>query len=296
MGLFDIFSSNDAQQAASAQTAGIQQGYNQLSGLYNQGRGALTTNYTAGLQPFQQNYATATQGTNALGNALGLNGAAGNAAAQQAFFNNPGYQFQLNQGDAAINAQAAATGYNNSGNQLIDLSKFNQGLANTSWNQYLSNLQPYLGYSTANASGIGGLYSGLGNQLAGSYGTQGNAAYGAQTSIGNANANADLAGLTASGNEWGAILGGLGLGANLYGSYQKSDERAKDDIEPIGKLEDGQNVYRFTYKGDSTPQIGLIAQEVEKTHPEAVIDFGGVKFVNYGRATNRAAELFKMAA
>jgi hypothetical protein len=291
MGLFDIFGTGDQQAAAQAQIQGIQQGYNQLSGLYGQGRGALQQNYTSGLQPFQQNYAGANQGTTQLGNVLGLNGQAGNNAAMTALQGTPGYQFQLQQGDNAINAQAAATGMNNSGNQLKSLSDYNQGLAGTTYNNYVSQLQPYLGYSQGAAAGIGGLYSGLGNNLNTSFGNQGNAAYGAQTSIGNANANANLAGLNASANSLGAITGGIG---SLFGFL--SDERAKDDIEPIGKLHDGQNVYRFRYKGDDRPQIGLIAQEVEKTHPDAVTDFGGVKFVNYGRATNRAAELFRMAA
>jgi hypothetical protein len=294
MGIFDIFNTSDQTAAAQAQIAGINKGYNQLEGLYGQGRQAITGNYTSGLAPFQAALGPSQAGVTAYGNAVGANGPAGNAAATNAFLNNPGYQFQLQQGDNAINAQAAATGMNNSGNQLIDLSKFNQGLAGTSWNNYVSSLAPYFGYNTATNQGIGSLYGSLGSQLLGNYGTQGNAAYGAQSSIGNANANADLAGLDASANSLGAIIGGVKLGANILGSL--SDARAKDDIEPIGRLHDGQNVYRFRYKGDDRPQIGLIAQEVEKTHPEAVTDFGGVKFVNYGRATNRAAELFRMAA
>jgi Chaperone of endosialidase len=296
MGLFDIFGTGDQQAAANAQIAGINQGYGQLSNLYGQGRQALQGNYSTAAAPFQSAFNTNTAGANALGNALGINGAGGNAQAISAFLNNPGYQFQQQQGDAAINAQAAATGMNNSGNQLKALSDYNQGLAGTSWNNYVSSLAPYMGGQNTSAAGIGNIFSNLGNNLMNSYTGQGNAAYGAQTSIGNANANADLAGLNASANSLGAISGGIGAAANLLPFLMMSDERTKDDIEPIGKLHDGQNVYRFRYKGDDRPQIGLIAQEVEKTHPEAVTDFGGVKFVNYGRATNRAAELFRMAA
>jgi hypothetical protein len=187
--------------------------------LSGQGRDALTTNYTAGLQPFLQNYGTAQQGTTALGNALGLNGPQGNAAAVAAFQNNPGYQFQLQQGMDAVNANAAKTGQLASGNTNLDLLKFGQGLAGTGWNQYLQNLQPYLGASQAAASGIGTLDSGLGNQLNANLTNQGNAAYGAQTSIGNANANADLARYNTSANALGAVAGGLGLGANLFGKF-----------------------------------------------------------------------------
>ncbi len=69
-----------------------------------------------------------------------------------------------------------------------------------------------------------------------------------------------------------------------------SDERAKEDIEPIGKTFDGQNIIRFRYKGDPRKQIGLSAQEVEKVHPEAVGESGGLKIVDYDRATADAAE------
>jgi hypothetical protein len=219
MGLLDIFSNAPAQDAAAAQTAGINAGYGQLSGLSGQGRDALTTNYTAGLQPFLQNYGTAQQGTTALGNALGLNGPQGNAAAVAAFQNNPAYQFQLQQGMDAVNANAAKTGQLASGNTNLDLLKFGQGLAGTGWNQYLQNLQPYLGASQAAATGIGTLDSGLGNQLNANLTNQGNAAYGAQTSIGNANANADLSRYNTSANALGALAGGLGLGANLFGKF-----------------------------------------------------------------------------
>ena len=297
---FDIFSTKDQQAAAGAQIAGINQGIGDLSSSFGQGRGALSQNYTAGLQPFLQNYAQDQQGTKALGDALGLNGASGNAAATAAFQNNPGYDFALQQGNNSILANQAATGQLASGATNLDLLKFGQGTANQGWQQYVQNLQPYLGAANSAASGIGGLYSGLGNQLNSNFMNLGNAQYGADTSIGNANANSDLAGLGASANGLGAIAGGLGLGANLYGSFMKSDARAKEEIEPVGELYDGQHVYRYRYRGEPHHQIGLIAQEVEERHPDAVAEFGGVKHVNYERATRPAVgyakELLKFAA
>ena len=287
MGLFDIFNTSDQTAAAAAQTAGINAGYGQLADLSGQGRQALQTNYAAGLQPFQQNYTQSQQGTTALNNALGLNGAQGNAAATAAFQNNPGYQFQLQQGENAVDANQAKTGQLASGNTNLDLTNYAQGLAGTGWQQYVQNLQPYLGAANSAATGIGGLSSGLGNQLNANLTNQGNAAYGAQTSIGNANANAQLAGLNASANQLGAIGGAAGLGANLFGFL--SDERAKEDIAPVGELYDGQPVYRYRYKGDPRHQIGLIAQEVEQSIPESVAEFDdGFKRVDYKRATERA--------
>lgn len=209
MGLFDIFGTGDQRDAANSQIAGINAGYGQLSDQFNQGRQALQSNYSAALQPFQQNYAQAGQGATQYGNALGLNGAAGNAAALQGFQNNPGYQFQLDQGSQNVLRNQAATGQLNSGKTNIDLQNYGQGVANQSWQQYVQNLQPYLQQQQAAATGIGTVNTGLGNQLNQSFTNQGNAAYGAQTSIGNANANADLAGLNASGNL-------LNFGMNLF--------------------------------------------------------------------------------
>lgn len=68
-----------------------------------------------------------------------------------------------------------------------------------------------------------------------------------------------------------------------------SDERLKENIEPVGELNDGQPIYRYNYKGDPRTQIGLIAQDVEQSHPEAVGLAGGYRTVDYGKATDAAA-------
>jgi hypothetical protein len=91
----------------------------------------------------------------------------------------------------------------------------------------------------------------------------------------------------------GAALGGLGGIANLAkaGGFAAlfSDERLKEDIRPVGKLDDGQKVYAYRYKGEPETQIGLLAQEVEKRKPDAVIEHpSGYKMVDYRKATARA--------
>lgn len=70
-----------------------------------------------------------------------------------------------------------------------------------------------------------------------------------------------------------------------------SDARAKEDITPVGETFDGQTIYRFRYKGEKAHQIGLIAQEVEQAHPEAVGRSQGFKTVDYDRATKDAAKI-----
>ena len=301
-GLFDIFSNTNAQDAANAQISGIQSGYNQLSNLYGQAGGALTSNYTAALQPFLQAQQTGQQGTQALGNALGLNGPQGNAQATQAFWNNPAIQSQLQVGSQNVLRNNAATGQLDSGKTNVDLQNLGQQTASQGWNQYVSSLQPYLGYNLGAAGGGAGVQTGLGSGLANLYTGQGQAAYGAATGQGNAQANADLANNSASANMWNALMGGAGAAASGAGGIASgisslaalfSDERLKEDIAPVGELFDGTNVYAYRYKGDPTPRIGLMAQEVEQTRPDAVHEIGGFKAVDYGKATEYASALGK---
>lgn len=323
MGIFDIFDTSAQDKAAQDQKQGLLQGQAAATGNINSGIGALNTNYTAALQPFLQNFSTAQGGVTGLQNLLGLNGASGNASALQSLQNTPGYQFQLQQGNNAINAQAAATGSLASGNTALALSNYNQGLAGTTYQNAVSNLMPFLQQSNTAASGIGSLYSGLGGALAGQYNNLANLDYSTATGIGNANANADLAGLSASKNIWNAVGGiagaafgmpglGSGLGSAIGGAVPGavgpssvggaplsnsifssvfSDERLKENIEPVGELYDGTNIFRYNYIGDDVPRIGVMAQEVEKTRPEAVTEIGGFKAVDYGKATDMAAAL-----
>lgn len=69
-----------------------------------------------------------------------------------------------------------------------------------------------------------------------------------------------------------------------------SDERLKEDAQKIGETNDGQPIYRFRYKGDPRYQIGLMAQDVAKEHPEAVGKHDGYLTVDYKVATDEAAE------
>jgi hypothetical protein len=66
-----------------------------------------------------------------------------------------------------------------------------------------------------------------------------------------------------------------------------SDRRAKKDIKRVGKTDDGMPIYKYKYKGDPSglTHMGLMAQDVEKTKPEAVGLAGGLKTVDYDRAT-----------
>ena len=81
-----------------------------------------------------------------------------------------------------------------------------------------------------------------------------------------------------------SLLGGL-FGLGSAGIMKWSDRRLKEDIHKVGKTNDGQNIYAYRYKGDPTPQMGLMAQEVEKKRPDAVVTTAsGYKAVDYDKA------------
>ncbi len=133
--------------------------------------------------------------------------------------------------------------------------------------------------SAANNQGTAPQWQGLGNQAVGQWGNTLTQGYNAQ--LGQFKANQD------SSSGWGSALGLIGGIAAKALPF--SDERVKENIEPVGKTFDGQTVYRYNYKGDPAPQIGLIAQEVEQRHPDAVgEDEHGLKHVNYDRAIKAA--------
>ena len=389
--------SGGQQTAGSWLTAPINKALQQLQGTSqsaisnltagaNTAAGALQSNYASALQPYLQNYNQAQGGVTQLQNALGFGGSAGTNSALSTLQNTPGYQFALNQGSQHVLRNAAQTGSLASGNTLKALQTQGQGQAEQTYNNYVSQLQPFLGASNAAAGGIGSTYTGLGSSLGNLYQTLGqnvgqvytglgtqaageqnikgtglanivgqytlpqatalqnlggaqanintslgnnlaNLGWQTQTGMGNAQANADLANNPASANMFNAIFGGglpfvssllggttgggggyggigssVGSGAsNILGNigfgysgapgFTTSDERVKQDIEPVGELYDGANIYRFRYIGDPTPRIGLMAQEVEQTNPAAVKEVGGIKMVDYAKATEFAAAL-----
>lgn len=73
----------------------------------------------------------------------------------------------------------------------------------------------------------------------------------------------------------------LGQGASLAAMYFMSDERLKTDIIPLGKTEKGFNLYSYKLLG--VPEIGVMAQEVQKTRPDAVAQLGEFLAVDYSK-------------
>jgi len=75
-------------------------------------------------------------------------------------------------------------------------------------------------------------------------------------------------------------IGGIPGGPNLPGI--PSDRRLKRNIKWLEKTENGMDIYRFQYLWSNTEYIGVMAQDLLKTHPEAVlIGSNGYYLVDY---------------
>jgi hypothetical protein len=163
--------------------------------------------------------------------------------------------------------------------------------ANTAQNQPFANLAPYEGLLTPLAA--------LGQQSQGS-GTStmtNNVPMWQQILggvMGSSGALGSMFGAPAGGTSAASGIGSFlssvasGIGNALSSLAMFSDERVKDNIAEVGSLNDGTPVYSYNYIGDPVPRIGLIAQDVEKRRPDAVTEIGGIKAVDYGKATERA--------
>lgn len=161
-----------------------------------------------------------------------------------------------------------------------------------------ANLQA--GLPTMNLAGIEGLtnpIAGLGAQSTGTTtGTTSQQSPWYTTALG-----AGLGGLGLLGSMGGA--GGIGAGAGAVGGGLSSmlgalgplallsDERVKENKQQVGMLYDETPVFAYNYINDPTPRIGLMAQDIETRRPDAVVEFGGIKAVDYGKATERARML-----
>lgn len=154
--------------------------------------------------------------------------------------------------------------------------------ANQSYSQPYQNLAALLQPSTALA-GLGSSSSGTGTSTQTS-----------QPSLLDSIASGFKVGGTAL-SGLGSAYTGLSSGG-LAGLLALSDERAKENKAKVGELYDGTSVWSYNYKGDSKPQIGVMAQEIERQQPDAVTEIGGLKHVNYGKVADRARSVGMLRA
>ena len=242
-------------------------------------------------------------GTTALSRYNALTGLSGEEA-QQSIINQitsgAEYGSLVRQGEEAILQSASATGGLRGGNTQSALARFRPEILSSLIRDEYSRLGGMVSVGQNAAAGLGNAGMQTGQNISNQYGQ-----------IGQAQAGAALARGQATANMWGNIAGSVGLAAGLGGfgnrpaappagfdamltnvqtplppgSIGPSDIRLKTDIEPAGER-NGHAWYTYRYVWDDVGTVrgGVMAQEVIKTHPDAVITHPlGFLMVDYAK-------------
>lgn len=280
--------------------------------VYGQGTGTGQAQAQLGQQVFGQGATTAAQqaqlGQQQYSQALGAASQQAQLAQQQAALGQQQYGMGANTAQqlAALGQQQYGMGANTAQQQAA-LGQAQYGMGAQTAQQLAALGQQQYGMGANTSQQLAGL--GAGAQAAGLQGAQ------AQLAAGQVGQQTQQAGLTALYNQFlqqqsypfqtAQFLANIAEGTgSLSGSTTTttqpggffSDKRLKEDMEPIGETYDGQKIVKFRYKnGDPRKQIGLIAQDVEKKHPEAVGLAAGYRTVDYDKATADAAKRGKFA-
>lgn len=239
---------------------------------------------------------------NLLGNAY-TNQPGGQEALNNAFFQSPGYQFRLDQGQQQLDRMAARGGNFFSGRGLNAAQEYGQNFASNEFGNYINQLNALSGLGSNASAQSGSNAMQTGALMGQNFTNAGNARAGAYMNTGNALNSLIGQGIGAYGLFGGGgsnVWGGWGptnagnpaiynspavstVGGTLFGNDPYSDRRLKRDIEPVGTHK-GLTVYAFRYLWDDALHYGYMADEVEKVAPDAVSeDANGFKRVNYAK-------------
>lgn len=200
----------EAQSAANAQSQDL--------AIYNQNRQDTMPWLDQGKSALAQlGYLTGTSGNTAgdgVNTSMGGYGSLVKPFSQSDFVQDPGYQFTLAQGQKALNNSLSAKGGLLSGAAVKAGIDYNQGEANTEYNDVYNR---YTQNQTDTYNRIAGL-SGSGQQAASNLGTLGSNEASTQGALTTGAGNAIAAGQIASGNAWNTGLSSAGNSLSSIGT------------------------------------------------------------------------------
>jgi hypothetical protein len=266
------YSTNDSNSTSVQQSQGQSSSDNQSYGLLSSMLSGTLGN--------------ADKASSQLADMLGLNGATGQNAGFKNFLDSSNFNFINDQGGRSIAGNAAAKGLLGSGAFGKSISDYGQNTAKSYLNDYLQQLmgtgnQGIQAGSTI--SGAGGRSSSTNSSLGTSNSSSSGLSYGnsSGSSFGTSQGTStgQSTGSSSSVQGLGSLIGQMASAAATAGG---SDRRLKKDIVHIGKLQNGLNVYGWTYI-NGVKSIGVMADEVAILRPDALgplID-GEYMTVNY---------------
>ncbi|MET0651205.1 MAG: hypothetical protein ABWY63_01720 [Hyphomicrobiaceae bacterium] len=218
-----------------------------LSGQYGTAQGQLSQGYEQARGAWQPFHDQSMAGYQMYQNALGLGGAEGTAAAQNAFQTGPGYQWNVDQGVEQTARAANKYGALYGGNTNDATTRLASNLANQEYDKWRQNLSGFMGAAQTSSGALADIYgqegrglaelsADLGRQQSGVYGTTGTNIANAQIGQGTA-----LAGLR---SDYGANQAGLqvargqsmgGLAGQYYGNIANNVNQQYGTVIPAGQ-------------------------------------------------------------
>jgi hypothetical protein len=221
MGIFDVFTGSSAKKAAAANTAEYNKYGTNASNYLDKGLSnelPQLDNAVGAYAPLSDLGTKYGRGTDAYMDALGVNGAEGNARAVAQFHEAPGYRYQVDQ--ATDQVARNANRYGAGGNEIAAVSDRAGNMANQAWQAHLANLGGFVNPElSATGTAAAGRAAGYGAK-AGAYATDANNRVGVAgnvaSGIANSNTAAANAQMAASGNFWNGLMS---LGGNVAKAY-----------------------------------------------------------------------------
>jgi len=227
-------------------------------------------------QPFLD---VGTAGIGQLGERLGVSGDSGSdiygslmgGYSPEQLTEDPSYQFRLDEGLKAQERALASQGKTMSPEAVKALTGYGQNMAS----------QEYGRAFDRNRATQGDIY----NRLAGITGTGQTASQGLTSAGQNFAAQQGQTGASLANVKMAADQGQQARRDSMFsnlaqGAMMFSDRTLKENIVKVGE-QNGHNIYHFNYIGRPERFEGVMAQEVQKTNPEAVGTLNGKLAVNY---------------
>lgn len=148
--------------------------YNRARGDVQGGYGAAIDTLKGGADAYDPLISRGMAGYDMYSSSLGINGAAGNAAARDAFKAGPGYTWQVDQATDAAQRAGNRIGAAYGGNTVDAVTRLGSNLANQEYGSWQAKLQPYQAATLAATQGkaqqldeLSKAYTGQGTTLAG---------------------------------------------------------------------------------------------------------------------------------
>lgn len=210
MSFWDLFSDSNERLGKKQLKEGLDTAQADAFSQLDQGTATANDSYDKALGL----YAPLEGSTSLYADALGLNGADGNARATGAYQTSPGYESSVNSAIQALERRAASQGQLGSGNTSIDTLGTVYNLADQDYSSWLDRLN---GASDRVTTGEGAIYGTKGANATQTGTTKANYAYNTGVTKANADYQYQIGKDATGANIFGAVTGGISLGSKLLG-------------------------------------------------------------------------------